>query len=169
MKARIIETNKENNNYLTEIGSFPFLTEKEVKDNCTEEPTRMRLHPGDIEAFFINIHPEAEFQKIIGFGGAFTDTAAHAWKKLSEEKREKVGKKGVVREKSVHMEVIEMVTDFALHNGFHVKNLEFSPVKGPEGNIEYLVELEKTDTMDGVMEDISICDIVEKAHEELDK
>ena len=86
-----------------------------------------------------------------------------------EAGREKVGKKGVVREKSVHMEVIEMVTDFALHNGFHVKNLEFSPVKGPEGNIEYLVELEKTDTMDGVMEDISIFYIVEKAHEELDK
>ncbi|MBE6808970.1 MAG: glucosylceramidase [Ruminococcaceae bacterium] len=90
MKARIIETNKENNNYLTEIGSFPFLTEKEIKNNCTEEPTRMRLHPWDIEAFLINIHPEAEFQKIIGFGGAFTDTAAHAWQKLSEEKREQL-------------------------------------------------------------------------------
>ena len=62
-----------------------------------------------------------------------------------EAGREKVGKKGVVREKSVHVEVIEMVASFAAANGFKLLNLEFSPVKGPEGNIEYLLHLEKTD------------------------
>lgn len=59
-----------------------------------------------------------------------------------EAGREKVGKKGVVREKSVHMEVIETVIRFALAIGFDLLNLSFSPVKGPEGNIEYLLYLQ---------------------------
>ena len=58
-----------------------------------------------------------------------------------EAGREKVGKKGVVRELSTHIEVIEMVSDFAAENGFAIKNLDFSPIKGPEGNIEYLIHL----------------------------
>lgn len=60
-----------------------------------------------------------------------------------EAGREKVGKKGVVREKSTHVEVIEKVTEHAVSIGFKVKALEFSPIKGPEGNIEYLVHLQK--------------------------
>ena len=60
-----------------------------------------------------------------------------------EAGREKVGKKGVVREKSTHVEVIEKVTEYAVSIGFKVKALEFSPIKGPEGNIEYLVHLQK--------------------------
>ncbi len=60
-----------------------------------------------------------------------------------EAGREKVGKKGVVRDKSVHLEVVQMIIDFALNNGFAVLNLEFSPIKGPEGNIEYLLYLQK--------------------------
>lgn len=59
-----------------------------------------------------------------------------------EAGREKVGKKGVVREKSVHKEVICKVIDYADSLGFEVKALEYSPIKGPEGNIEYLVFLE---------------------------
>ena len=60
-----------------------------------------------------------------------------------EAGREKVGKKGVVREKSTHIEVIEKVTDYAVSIGFEVAALEFSPIKGPEGNIEYLLYIEK--------------------------
>lgn len=60
-----------------------------------------------------------------------------------EAGREKVGKHGVVRDKSVHEEVIKMVIDYAISIGFEVLNLEFSPVKGPEGNIEYLLHLQK--------------------------
>ena len=56
-----------------------------------------------------------------------------------EAGREKVGKKGVVRDKAVHEEVVERIIEFASQNGFFVKNLEYSPIKGPEGNIEYLV------------------------------
>ena len=58
-----------------------------------------------------------------------------------EAGREKVGKKGVVREKSTHIEVIETITNFALDNGFDILALDYSPIKGPEGNIEYLIYL----------------------------
>jgi len=62
-----------------------------------------------------------------------------------EAGKDKVGKKGVVREESTHIEVIEKVVSFADQLGFSVKGLTFSPVKGPEGNIEYLVWLKKCD------------------------
>lgn len=62
-----------------------------------------------------------------------------------EAGREKVGKKGVVRDPKVHQEVIVRVLDFAKEIGFGVRHLGFSPIKGPEGNIEYLVHLEKGD------------------------
>lgn len=60
-----------------------------------------------------------------------------------EAGRDKVGKKGVVREPQIHEEVIHKVLDYADLIGFCVRGLTFSPVKGPEGNIEYLVWLEK--------------------------
>lgn len=61
-----------------------------------------------------------------------------------EAGRDKVGKKGVVRERSVHEEVIHKVLDFADSIGFQVLHLEYSPIKGPEGNIEYLVHIRKS-------------------------
>ena len=84
-----------------------------------------------------------------------------------EAGREQVGKHGVVRDKAVHREVIERVMQFAIDNHYEVLNLDFSPVKGPEGNIEYLMHLQKH--MDGVYDapDINIDEIVEKAHEVL--
>lgn len=60
-----------------------------------------------------------------------------------EAGREKVGKKGVVREKNTHIEVIENVSKIAIEGGFKILGLDFSPIKGPEGNIEYLIHLEK--------------------------
>ena len=81
-----------------------------------------------------------------------------------EAGREKVGKKGVVREPETHLEVIKKVMDHAKELGFGRRHLEFSPIKGPEGNIEYLLHLVKNG------EDIpEICPekIVAKAHEEL--
>lgn len=70
-----------------------------------------------------------------------------------EAGREKVGKKGVVREKSVHLEVIEMVMDYARSIGFGILGLEFSPIKGPEGNIEYLLYLRNILQENGGQED----------------
>lgn len=65
-----------------------------------------------------------------------------------EAGKEKVGKKGVVREPEVHIEVIEKVLDFAVSIGFGILNLEFSPIRGPEGNIEYLLHIYKTEEKD---------------------
>ena len=81
-----------------------------------------------------------------------------------EAGREKVGKKGVVREKSTHIEVIQNCFAYAGENGFFVRELEFSPVKGPEGNIEYLYHLVKSGDVDS---DIDIEAVVNTAHENL--
>lgn len=77
-----------------------------------------------------------------------------------EAGREKVGKKGVVRDKNVHIEVIEKVFGYAAENGFSVAGLTYSPIKGPEGNIEYLVYLTKS--LNNV--NIDIKSVVEEAH-----
>ncbi len=82
-----------------------------------------------------------------------------------EAGREKVGKKGVVRDKAVHAEVIEKIYNFASEIGFSVLGLDFSPIKGPEGNIEYLIYLKKGGT-ESVSADIKA--IVEASHSELD-
>lgn len=86
-----------------------------------------------------------------------------------EAGRGKVGKKGVVRDKAVHQEVIEKVVGFSLENGFSVKGLTFSPVKGPEGNIEYLIYLQKAERpqlLEGVA---GPRETVEASHQELDR
>ena len=85
-----------------------------------------------------------------------------------EAGREKVGKKGVVREKSVHLEVIEMVASFAGSIGFEALHLEFSPIKGPEGNIEYLIHLRKSDKPE-LLTDVNPKELVEKSHSILSK
>lgn len=83
-----------------------------------------------------------------------------------EAGREKVGKKGVVRDKAVHLEVIEKVMNFAKEEGFGVLNLEYSPIKGPEGNIEYLVHLQKGS--EGKQEEaVDVVAVVEAAHASL--
>lgn len=86
-----------------------------------------------------------------------------------EAGREKVGKKGVVREPRVHEEVIEKVIAYGQSIGYATLHLEFSPIKGPEGNIEYLLHLKKK--VDGLPEDaaLDVKEIVAKAHQELDK
>ena len=99
-------------------------------------------------------------------GGA----AAVLVKPQFEAGREKVGKKGVVRDAKVHQEVIEKVMEYAKSIGFAPQHLEFSPIKGPEGNIEYLLHIVKTDTENPVKEqELSIQNVVALAHAELDK
>lgn len=83
-----------------------------------------------------------------------------------EAGREKVGKKGVVRDPAVHREVIGKVVDFARSLSFGVLHLEFSPIKGPEGNIEYLLHLRKQEEGQG---EVDIRGVVEQAHRDLDR
>lgn len=83
-----------------------------------------------------------------------------------EAGRDQVGKKGVVREPKVHGEVIEAAFGYASENGFRLLNLDYSPVRGPEGNIEYLMEIEKSDGDDLVGVSV-IGEMVDAAHREL--
>lgn len=103
-----------------------------------------------------------------------------------EAGKDKVGKKGVVRDKKVHLEVVRNIITYAVAIGFDVIGLSFSPIKGPEGNIEYLLYIEKntemTDTACEVSEEktaeaadiyeekyaVLSEEIVEKAHQKLD-
>lgn len=85
-----------------------------------------------------------------------------------EAGREKIGKKGVVRDPQVHIEVIENIVAFALESGFDVKNLDFSPIKGPEGNIEYLMHIQKSDDPQKLCE-ITPEELAALSHGELDK
>ena len=81
-----------------------------------------------------------------------------------EAGREQVGKKGIVRDSKVHVEVIENVIGYASDNGLYPHGLDYSPVKGTKGNIEYLLYLRKTESS----EEISPQEVVSIAHGELD-
>lgn len=98
-------------------------------------------------------------------------TAEHAQgiclvKPQFEAGREKVGKKGVVREAQTHREVIEAAIQYATENGFSVMGLDFSPIKGPEGNIEFLMYVEKATPVQGLSAEI-IDAVVQQAHQSL--
>ena len=82
-----------------------------------------------------------------------------------EAGREHVGKKGVVRDKKIHAAVIKKILDFATGLGFEVRGINFSPVKGPEGNIEYLTYLTKN--LASAFDSAEILSVVDSAHEEL--
>ena len=84
-----------------------------------------------------------------------------------EAGREHVGKKGVVRDKKIHAAVVEKVLNFATGLGFEICGINFSPVKGPEGNIEYLAYLRKAESA-GAFDMAEILTAVNAAHEELD-
>ena len=95
-----------------------------------------------------------------------------------EAGREKVGKKGVVRDPKVHREVLEQIMQYVLSIGFEILELSFSPLKGPEGNIEYLLYIQNTDRIpeeDSLEEsfhvsyDSLIRETVAAAHGKLDK
>ena len=84
-----------------------------------------------------------------------------------EAGKEKVGKKGVVKETSTHIEVIIKCIQMALDNGFSILDLSFSPIKGPQGNIEFLLYVKKELNLDDVVNPITdenINELVEKSH-----
>ena len=84
-----------------------------------------------------------------------------------EAGREKVGKKGVVRDIEVHLEVVNKIVNFLIENDFNVLGLSFSPIKGPEGNREYLVYFTKDKEKEGTFELSQIDDVVNESHSQL--
>lgn len=82
-----------------------------------------------------------------------------------EAGREQVGKKGVVRDKKVHQAVIQKIVTYVLSLDFRILALDYSPIKGPQGNIEYLIHLTLDEEKE--TEDIDILEVVEKAHNKL--
>ena len=84
-----------------------------------------------------------------------------------EAGKDKVGKKGVVRDPLVHREVIEKIINVMLTNGLSILGLDFSPVKGPEGNIEYLIYVQK-DNKQFISESVDAVKITKASHAELD-
>ena len=112
--------------------NFRYVTENEIPD---------KLDFCSVDVSFISLGLIIPVMKTI----MNTDAQAVCLiKPQFEAGREKVGKKGVVRDPAVHLEVIEKVLNIAIENGFAVQNLDYSPIKGPEGNIEYLVHLINT-------------------------
>jgi len=85
-----------------------------------------------------------------------------------EAGREKVGKKGVVRDPATHREVLKMAEWYAMANHFTPAGLDFSPIKGPEGNIEYLMYVQHCDTPQPLPEGL-IEKVVAASHNTLDK
>ena len=85
-----------------------------------------------------------------------------------EAGREKVGKNGVVRDPATHREVLHNAMGYAAANGFKVCGLDFSPVKGPEGNIEYLMFVQKSDEP-GALDDSVAEQVVASSHSTLDR
>lgn len=81
-----------------------------------------------------------------------------------EAGREQVGKKGVVRDIAVHSEVIKKITSLAFDTGFSVRGLDFSPIKGPEGNIEFLMYLSKDADRVNAADDDAVKSVTESAH-----
>lgn len=85
-----------------------------------------------------------------------------------EAGREQIGKKGIVKDKAIHEKVIQKVVDFALDYGFTVKGLDFSPIQGGHGNIEFLAYLVKSQRPEGLAPQ-TIQEVITKAHKEFEK
>ncbi len=134
--------------------NFRYVTNEQVPD---------MLDFASVDVSFISLYHILPVMNTLLKDGAFAVTLI---KPQFEAGKDKVGKKGVVRDKNVHIEVIERVSEFYLNNGFSLLALEFSPIKGPEGNIEYLGYIQKSDNP-YINEEISIIDVVESSHQNL--
>lgn len=137
--------------------NFRYVTEEHIPD---------KLHFASVDVSFISL------KLIIPVMKSLFEDNAHAVcliKPQFEAGKENVGKKGVVRDKKVHIKVVEEIIDFSINEcGLSVINLDYSPIKGPQGNIEYLIHLYN----DGLAENklnITAEEIVEQSHSDLDK
>lgn len=170
--------------YAVDVG-YGQLAEKLCKDSrvvnmektnfryLTREQIPEELDFASVDVSFISL------TKILLSAGNFLKTGGEMVcliKPQFEAGREKVGKNGVVREPAVHREVIGRILDFADSAGFEILHLEYSPIRGPEGNIEYLLHICKREDGPGLITSRKseawqeeIARIVKSAHEELDR
>lgn len=129
-----------------------------------EEIIKDKIDFSSVDVSFISLkHILPNLNKLLADNG----TAVCLIKPQFEAGKDKVGKKGVVRDKRVHLEVVNNVINMAIENGFSVNGLQFSPIKGPEGNIEYLIYLEKNENP-VIANCVNADELVNKSHEELD-
>ena len=144
---------------------------------CMEKTNFRYMQPGDIEdePDFASVDVSfISLTKILPPAYALIKNDAEMVcliKPQFETTREKVGKKGVVRDAKVHEEVILSVLEFASSIGFQILGLTFSPIRGPEGNIEYLVHIKKQDVPATYNEEefkALAKDIVKRSHEKLE-
>lgn len=134
--------------------NFRYATDEQIKDS---------IDFASVDVSFISLkHILPNLNRFLSDDGK----AVCLIKPQFEAGKEKVGKKGVVSDLGTHIEVVERVIDMALQNGFSVKGLEFSPIKGPEGNIEYLIFLEKSNKPEIDLA-VSAKELVNQSHEEL--
>ena len=158
-------------------GQFAWKLRQDPRVVCMEKTNIRYVTPQDIDDVLDFASVDVSFISLTKVLGPARELLADGGEMVClikpqfEAGREKVGKKGVVRDKSVHEEVIDKVVSFALSIGFSVLHLEYSPIKGPEGNIEYLVHLKKEAETEqaGVEESVDVQKVVDAAHGELDK
>lgn len=136
--------------------NFRYVTEKEI-------PDQLDFASVDVSFISLSIIIPALYPLLKQNGRAVC-----LIKPQFEAGKDKVGKKGVVRDLDVHVEVIDKIINVMLDNKLSVLGLDFSPVKGPEGNIEYLIFVEKADQVT-VFSDIDAKKIASLSHAELDK
>lgn len=135
--------------------NFRYVTENEIPD---------KLDFASVDVSFISLSLILPVMKNLLKEGA---EAVCLIKPQFEAGRENVGKKGVVRDINVHKDVINKVITYFTNNEFSLINLDFSPIKGPEGNIEYLAHIIKNTCCVGISDNIDIEKTVENSHLEL--
>ncbi len=131
----------------------------------TNEQVNEPLDFASVDVSFISLSHILPVMRTLLKDGA---TAVCLIKPQFEAGKEGVGKKGVVRDKNVHIAVIDKIIGLVCENNFSLLGLDFSPVKGPEGNIEYLCYIKKTDTP-SVLTDISSAELVEESYKTLNQ
>lgn len=155
-------------------GQFAWKLRQDERVVCMEKTNIRYVTPEDIEDVLDFASVDVSFislTKVLGPAKELLSAQGEMVcliKPQFEAGKDKVGKKGVVRDSGVHKEVIERVIMFARSIGFFVLHLEYSPIKGPEGNIEYLVHLAKAEQA-GREETIDVDAVVSAAHASLDK
>ncbi len=152
-------------------GQFAWSLRQDSRVVCMEKTNIRYVQPADIDDVLDFASVDVSFISLEKVLPAAKDLLSSQGEMVClikpqfEAGREKVGKKGVVRDPKVHREVIEKVLAFAQKIGFSVLNLEFSPIKGPEGNIEYLVHISKESGI--YKQTVDVSKVVDRAHEAL--